>query len=99
VQEAIRKKRVTRSSFNVRILVFEFIWWAVAAIHFWFLRIIFDVDAQFHDFFLSKDNEELFATESMQIFLKLMISCSITKNFGSAQVQSLTPHLMVYILL
>jgi hypothetical protein len=32
-------------------LVFEFIWWAVAAIHFWFLRIIFDVDAQFHDFF------------------------------------------------
>jgi hypothetical protein len=32
---------------------------------FCFLRIIFDVDAQFHAlFFLSKDNEELFAAES-----------------------------------
>jgi hypothetical protein len=49
------------SSFNVRIL-FEFIWWAVDVL-FWFLRIIFDVDAQFHNF-LSKDNVELFAAES-----------------------------------
>jgi hypothetical protein len=62
VQEDTRKS-MTRSSFNVRIL-FEFIWWGVAAILFWFLRIIFDVDTQFHNFFISKDDEELFAAES-----------------------------------
>jgi hypothetical protein len=32
-------------------ILFEFIWWAVAAILFLFLRIIFDVDAQFHTLF------------------------------------------------
>jgi hypothetical protein len=41
---------MTSISFNARILL-EFMWWAMAAILFWFLRIIFDVDAQFHDLF------------------------------------------------
>jgi hypothetical protein len=45
-------------------ILFEFIWWAVAAILFLFLRIIFDVMLSFILCFLSKDNEELFATES-----------------------------------
>jgi hypothetical protein len=38
------KSSMTSNSFNVRILL-EVMWWVVAAIRFWFLRIIFDVDA------------------------------------------------------